>query len=71
MKKQKMDDHKNALLRSLPKIDEIMLSLEKRDAFVKTPRNIVKSACRSVVEELRQEILKVNMDVTDIRLPEI
>ena len=71
MKKQKMDDHKNALLRSLPKIDEIMLSLEKRDAFVKTPRNIVKSACRSVVEELRREILEKNTDITDIRLPEI
>jgi len=71
MKKQKMDDHTNTLLRGLPKIDEVMLYLEKREAFLKTPRNIVKSACRSVVEDLRQEILKKNTDVKDIRLPDI
>jgi L-seryl-tRNA(Ser) seleniumtransferase len=69
MKKQKVDDHRKTLLRSLPKIDEVMLSLEKRDVFAKTPRNIVKSACRSVVEELRQEILKTNVDIKDLRLP--
>jgi L-seryl-tRNA(Ser) seleniumtransferase len=71
MKKQKMDEHRNTLLRGLPKIDEIMLSLEKRGDFLKTPRNIVKSACRSVVEDLRQEILKKSMDITDNRLPGI
>ncbi|MEN6318700.1 MAG: L-seryl-tRNA(Sec) selenium transferase [Syntrophaceae bacterium] len=71
MKKQKMDDHTNTLLRGLPKIDEVMLYLEKREAFLKTPRNIVKSACRSVVEDLRQEILKNKMNITEIRLPDI
>lgn len=71
MKRQKMDEHKNALLRGLPKIDEVMLSLEKREDFLKTPRNIVKSACRSVVEDLRQEILKKSTDITDNRLPGI
>ncbi|HYA14182.1 MAG TPA: L-seryl-tRNA(Sec) selenium transferase, partial [Syntrophales bacterium] len=69
MKKQKIDDHRKTQLRSLPKIDEVMLSLEKRDAFASTPRNIVRSVCRSVVEELRQDILKTNMNAKDIRLP--
>lgn len=69
MKKQKVDDHRKSLLRSLPKIDEVMLALEKRNAFARTPRNIVKSACRFVVEELRQEILKSSADAKDIRLP--
>jgi len=69
MKKQKIDDHRKTLLTSLPKIDEVMLSLEKRGVFARTPRNIVRSVCRSVVEELRQEILKTNTEVKDIRLP--
>jgi L-seryl-tRNA(Ser) seleniumtransferase len=69
MKKQKMDDHKKTLLRDLPKIDEVMLSLEKHDFFARTPRNIVKSVCRSVVEELRQEILRTNKEAKNIRLP--
>jgi L-seryl-tRNA(Ser) seleniumtransferase len=69
MKKHAIDDHKNTLLRSLPKIDEVMLLLEKRDVFSKTPRNIVRSVCRSVVEELRQEILKTNAERKDLRLP--
>ncbi len=69
MKKHAIDDHKNTLLRNLPKIDEVMLLLEKRDVFSKTPRNIVRSVCRSVVEELRQEILKTNTERKDLRLP--
>lgn len=69
MKKHAIDDHKNTLLRNLPKIDEVMLLLEKSDVFSKTPRNIVRSVCRSVVEELRQEILKTNTERKDLRLP--
>ncbi len=69
MKKQKIDAHRKTLLMSLPKIDEVMLSLEKRDVFARTPRNIVRSVCRSVVEELRQEILRTNKEAKDIRLP--
>lgn len=69
MKKHAIDDHKNTLLRNLPKIDEVMLLLEKRDVFSKTPRNIVRSVCRSVVEELRQEILKTNTERKDLHLP--
>jgi len=71
MKKHTIDDHKNALLRSLPKIDEVMLLLTKRDVFVKTPRNIVRSVCRSVVDELRQKILETKTDSKNIRLPAV
>jgi len=69
MKKRSIDAHKNTLLRSLPKIDEVLFLLEKSDVFLKTPRNIVRSICRSVVEELRQEILKTNSESKDLRLP--
>ena len=65
-----MDDHKKELLKSLPKIDEVMLILEKKGAFAKAPRHIVKSACRSVVEGLRKGIMEAKKDVTDIRLSE-
>jgi len=69
MNKQMISDHKNALLRNLPKIDEVMLLLEKRDIFAKTPRTIVRSVCRSVVEDLRQDILNKKEDTKDITLP--
>ncbi|MGZ3577972.1 MAG: L-seryl-tRNA(Sec) selenium transferase [Syntrophales bacterium] len=69
MTKQKLDDHRMTLLKGLPKIDEIMLSLEKKEAFAGTPKYVVKSICRSVVEELRQEILNTKMDANGMRLP--
>ena len=69
MTKQKLDDHRMTLLRGLPKIDEIILSLEKKEAFAGTPKYVVKSICRSVVEELRQEILNTKMDAKGMRLP--
>ena len=65
-----MNDHRKELLKSLPKIDEVMLILEKKGAFAKAPRHIVKSACRSVVEGLRKGIMEAKEDVADIRLPE-
>ncbi|MCX5853774.1 MAG: L-seryl-tRNA(Sec) selenium transferase [Deltaproteobacteria bacterium] len=64
-----MDGRKKELLKSLPKIDEVMLIIEKRGAFAETTRSIVKSACRSVVEGLRQEIM-TKKNALDIRLPE-
>jgi L-seryl-tRNA(Ser) seleniumtransferase len=64
-----MDDRRKELLKSLPKIDEVMLILEKKGVFAKAPRHIVKSACRSVVEGLRKGIMEAKEDVADIRLP--
>ena len=69
MAKQNLDDHRMTLLRGLPKIDEILLSLENKEAFAGTPKHVVKSICRSVVEELRQEILNTKMDAKGMRLP--
>ena len=53
-----MDDHKKEMLRNLPKIDEMMLRIGKMESLAGFPREIVKEACRSVVEELREGILQ-------------
>jgi L-seryl-tRNA(Ser) seleniumtransferase len=53
-----MDDHRKELLKNLPKIDEMMLRIEKRKGVAGLPREIVKEACRMVVEELRERILR-------------
>ena len=66
-----MDHRKKDLLKGLPKIDEVMISLGEREAFAKAPRDIVKAICRTVVDELRQKIIKSGNDATDIRLPVI
>jgi L-seryl-tRNA(Ser) seleniumtransferase len=53
-----MDENRKALLKNLPKIDEIMHLLEKKGAFARVPKDIVKALCRSTVSELRDTILK-------------
>jgi len=52
-----MDERQKELLRNLPKIDELMLRLEKGGKVAGVAREIVKEACRSVVEEIRGGIL--------------
>ena len=64
-----MDGRKKELLKHLPKIDAVMLILEKKGAFAKAPRGVVKSACRSAVEELRNGIIKAEDNAAHIRLP--
>jgi len=64
-----MDEHKKELLRNLPKIDEMMLLLEKGERFAGVPRELVKKACRLVVEELRTQIIRKEGAGTDLRLP--
>jgi L-seryl-tRNA(Ser) seleniumtransferase len=51
-----MDDVKKELLKKLPKIDEVMLLLEKQDIYDRAPRYIVKETCRKVVQDLREKI---------------
>jgi L-seryl-tRNA(Ser) seleniumtransferase len=53
----KMDDKTKGLLKELPKIDEVMLLLEKRGAFPGVSRDIVKDACRAVVDGIRRNIM--------------
>ena len=64
-----MDEHKRELLKSLPKIDEMMLLLEKRESIAGIPRELVKEACRSVVESLRDRILADKGKGGELRLP--
>ena len=49
--------NKNSGLKNLPKIDELMLLLEKMGIFRHAPRDVVKSFCRQTVADLRQTIL--------------
>ena len=62
--------HKESL-KKLPKIDEIMLVLEKQGALVRAPRDVVLSTCRSVVGDVRGLILSAKEDDTDIRVPSL
>jgi len=69
MKKQEPDEQRRALLKGLPKIDEVIISLERQGMLGRAPKYIVKSICRSVVEDLRKEILNAKKDVKKIRVP--
>ena len=64
-----MNEHKKELLKSLPKIDEMMLLLERGERLAGVPRELVKEACRSVVEELRSRIIADKGKGTNLRLP--
>jgi L-seryl-tRNA(Ser) seleniumtransferase len=64
-----MDEKQKELLRHLPKIDEMMLRIEKREGLAGFPREIVKEACRSVVEEIRSRILADKGKDGKLRLP--
>jgi len=64
-----MDEHQKELLKGLPKIDEMMLLLEKREDIAAMPRELVKEACRSVVEALRGRILTDKRKGGELRLP--
>ncbi|MFZ3056535.1 MAG: L-seryl-tRNA(Sec) selenium transferase [Smithella sp.] len=52
-----MDDIKKEMLKKLPKIDEVLLILEKQNIYDLAPRDIVKETCRKVVQDLRDKIV--------------
>ena len=52
-----MDEKRKAMLKKLPKIDEVILLLEKQDIYTLAPREIVKETCRMVVQNLRGKIV--------------
>lgn len=60
-----MDDKRKELLRALPKIDELILLLEKNNIYQKASREIIAQACRDIVQRLRDVILTA----TDKQLP--
>jgi L-seryl-tRNA(Ser) seleniumtransferase len=63
-----MTDKKNSRLKNLPKIDELMLLLEKGGIFSQAPRDVVRSFCRQTVADLRQRILAAEVE-EDCLLP--
>ncbi len=52
-----MDERKQELLRGLPKIDEMLSMIEREQRCMDVMRDIVKDACRVVVDEIRGDIL--------------
>lgn len=57
-----MDEKKKLLLKSLPKIDEVILLLEKEDIYARAPREIVKELSQNVVRQLREQIVNSSED---------
>ncbi len=66
-----MEERTKSRLRKLPKIDELMLLLEKRDLVRQMPREFVREACRTAVDDLRRRILAADAEeafsVPDLR----
>jgi len=52
-----MDEKRKEILKKLPKIDEVILLLEKNNIYALAPRDIVKETCRMVVQNLRGKIV--------------
>jgi L-seryl-tRNA(Ser) seleniumtransferase len=69
-----MNEKRKILLRSLPKIDEVILLLEKKDIYSLAPHEIVKEMSQKVVQKLRDEIvtsskienIKSNINATNV-----
>lgn len=53
-----MDDTTINILKQLPKIDEIILILEREDMLKLAPRDFVVDACRSAVADMRNAVMK-------------
>jgi len=52
-----MDEDRRELLRSIPKMDEILSILDRRNVLESASRNIVLKICRAVLDEVRSSIL--------------
>jgi L-seryl-tRNA(Ser) seleniumtransferase len=52
-----MDELKKEVLKKLPKIDEVLLILEKQNIYDLAPREVIKEACRKIVQDLREKIV--------------
>ena len=58
-----MNELKKEMLKQLPKIDEVLLLLEKQDIYDLAPRDIVKETCRTVVQDLREKIVNAKKKI--------
>ena len=69
-----MDKRTKQLLKDLPKIDELLLLLEKQDVYALAPRALAKEICRKTVRELREKItggnkgksVEISLDAQDV-----
>ena len=52
-----MDEKRKELLKTIPKIDDIISLLEKRGIHGRASHDIVRDACRTVVQKFRERIL--------------
>jgi L-seryl-tRNA(Ser) seleniumtransferase len=52
-----MNELHKEMLKQLPKIDEVLLILQKQDIYDLAPRDIIKETCRTVVQKLRETIV--------------
>lgn len=60
-----MDDFRKEMLKQLPKIDEVLLVLEKQNIYDLAPRDIVKESCRTVVQKLRDKVVNASKKELD------
>jgi len=60
-KNDKPDEKKNSLLRQLPKMDDILLALEKRGISSSYGKQHIIAASRSVIEEMRELMIRNDM----------
>jgi len=63
-----MDDHRKSLLKHLPKIDEVLLVLEKEGLFAEVSKEIIREICRAEVGDLRERILHEDLDQNQWRM---
>jgi L-seryl-tRNA(Ser) seleniumtransferase len=61
-----MDDKQKTLLKSLPKIDEVLVLLEKRGTLERAPRGKVLETIREVVAGIRSAILAGSWDAAAV-----
>jgi L-seryl-tRNA(Ser) seleniumtransferase len=65
-----MDEQRKEMLKKLPKIDEIILLLEKQNIYSLAPRDIVKETCRKVVQDLRDKIVNAKKKISTESFPD-
>ncbi len=58
-----MDEIKKDVLKKLPKIDEVLLILEKQNIYDLASRDTVKKTCRKIVQDLREKIINAKKKI--------
>jgi L-seryl-tRNA(Ser) seleniumtransferase len=65
-----MEEQRKEMLKKLPKIDEIILLLEKQDIYSLAPRDIVIATCRKIVQDLRDKIVNARKKISTESCPD-